>query len=133
MAHRAVLWAGFSFLQTIQKQLLSLCLINAVVVCWKKRKNKDFFSKKSSEGHFNTINVNRQTFKSKLIFVFYRKSLLGSKIGSPIKLFLSCLFDSDQLRSQSFIFRFNRHPIVWNRFRNLAYNVSALCAVEIFF
>ena len=58
------------------------------------------FEKKSVKKSVRTININRQTFKSKLIFVFYRKSLLESKIGSPIKLFLSCLFDFAQIRSR---------------------------------
>ena len=59
-----------------------------------------FLKKKSVKKSVSTININRQTFKSKLIFVFYRKSLLESKIGSPIKLFLSCLFDFAQIRSR---------------------------------
>jgi len=34
ITHTVVLGAVFWFIPTITKQLLSLCLINTVVVCW---------------------------------------------------------------------------------------------------
>jgi hypothetical protein len=34
IAHSVVLYVVFWFIPTIAKQLLPLCLINAVVVCW---------------------------------------------------------------------------------------------------
>ncbi|MDO9154348.1 MAG: hypothetical protein Q7U47_11730, partial [Paludibacter sp.] len=61
-------------------QLLLICFgYELELNAWSKIKDRDFFVKKSNECTANTIKSNRQTFKSKLIFVFYRKSLLESK------------------------------------------------------
>ncbi len=108
MALRGVLYDSFFIFEQVFTRSVFLSLSTLAYMfmdmswSWifvQKSKIEIFFVKKSDECTANTIKSNRKTFKSKLIFVFYRKSLLESKIGFPIKLFLYCLFDFAQLRS----------------------------------